>query len=614
MKTCAGVFNTVVFRLMLLAVCGIYFGLARSQQIAAQSAEAQQSGPLVLRGGRLIDGTGKAPMENSVVLVEDGKIVRVGREGEVAVPRQAEVIDVSGKTIIPGLVDGHIHLRNNLQPLFLYWGVTTVVDYRNITSWLWAEKDAVEKGAVVGPNIFIHFPLDSIHPEAQRHIPKGWSSERWGFGSGPEGRPVSMELYGIGNADRRLVSDEASLEAAILEAKKAGFDAIQFYQSVPVPLIKRGVEIAHRHGLPAIGQYTSPGVRRTIDEIIDTGIDVHVEMHGIEFGTASKADQEVLIREQTNDGKGGVRSIGSHYMNPAAFPALVQKMLDRKMYLAPTLVHYYPEISKHREEFDRFNTTFLEGPVGFLATDREDLLKWNKPYKDPVLREKRAVGYRKVGEFLKLFVDKGGKLIASTGAPAGGSPGVSLHNEIRMYTEAGLTPMQAIQAATLWPMQAYRKDGELGSIEVGKRADLVVLNRNPLEDISATRDIHMVIKSGKIVDRGALAEWKDPFPQPRTGEESLLHIPLVDEISPFSLPVNKGDNVPEVIVRGGNFTTECRVMFNDRFVPTRFYDSERLGITIDPNMLKEPGTYPISVVQPGSGGGISNLWYFYVTY
>ena len=72
------------------------------------------------------------------------------------------------------------------------------------------------------------------------------------------------------------------------------------------------------------------------------------------------------------------------------------------------------------------------------------MLKWNKPYKDPALREKRAVGYRKVGEFLKLFVDQGGKLIASTGAPSGGSPGVSLHNEIRMYREVGLTPMQAI--------------------------------------------------------------------------------------------------------------------------------------------------------------------------
>ena len=421
-----------------------------------------------------------------------------------------------------------------------------------------------------------------------------------------------MALYGNGNADRRWVSDAASVEAAVLEAKRAGYDAIQFYQSVPAPLLKIGTEIAHRHGLPVIGQYTSPNVRRGTEDIIDTGIDVHVEMHGVEFATSSKADQEKIAKEGLHDGEGGLRSLGSYYMNAATFPALVQRMLDRKMALAPTLVHYYPSVSKYREEFDQFNTAFLEGPFGALSHEREELLGWNKPFKDPAYRERMAVGLRKVGEFVRLYVDKGGILIASTGAPAGGSPGVSLHNELRMYTEAGLTPMQAIQAATLWPMKAYRKDAELGSIEVGKRADLVVLNRNPLEDISALRDISMVVKTGRVVDREALAHWKDPFPKPN--ETSLLRMPLVDEVSPFALPVHKGGAVPEVIVRGGNFTPECRVLFNGQMVATKFYDSGRLGINIEPSQLKEPGTYSLSVVQPGSGGGISNLWYFHVTY
>jgi hypothetical protein len=552
-------------------------------------------------------------VENSVVLIEDGKIVHVGREWEVAIPAGATVINAAGKTIIPGLVDGHIHLDNNLQPLFLYWGVTTVVDYRNVTSWLWAERDAIEKGAVVGPNIFIHYALDSFHQEARRPG-EGWSSERWGAGSGPAGRGVSMDLYGLGNADRRWVSDAASVEAAVLEAKQAGFDAIQFYQSVPTPLLKVGTEIAHRHGLPVIAQFTSPTVRRGTGDIIDTGVDVHVEMHGIELATASKEDQEKIIEEGRNDASAGryTRMLGSHYMDPSTFLALIRKMVDRNMALAPTLAHYYPSISKHREEFDRFNSTFLKGPIGSLAHGQEELIGWNKPIRDPAYRERIAVGWRKVGEFLKLFVDNGGKLIASTGAPAGGSPGVSLHNELRMYTEIGLTPMQAIQAATLWPMQAYRKDKELGSVEPGKRADIVILNRNPLEDISAIRDIHMVIKSGRIVDREGMAKWKDPFPKPN--DHNVLRIPLVDEISPFALPVHKGGAVPEVIVKGGNFTPESRVLFNGQFVTTKFYDSGRLGVSIDPSQLKEPGTYSLSVMQPGSGGGISNLWYFQVTF
>ncbi len=596
----------------LLALCGIYLGLGSSQSAAQQSVIGEQTGSLVLRGGRLIDGTGGAPLENSVVLIEGGKIVRVGREGEVPVPAGATVINAAGKTIIPGLTDGHIHLDNNFQSLFLYWGVTTVVDYKNVTSWLWAERNAIEKGAVVGPNIFIHYALDSFHPEAQRHRPEGWSSERWGVGSGAEGKGVSMDLYGNGNAVRRWVSDAASIEAAVLEAKQAGFDAIQFYQSVPTPLLKLGAEIAHRHGLPVIGQFTSPSVRRGTEEILDTGIDVHVEMHGIEFATASKADQQRIIQEGRHDGASGLRSLASHYMNPSAFPSLVEKMVDREMFLAPTLAHYYPSISKYREEFDQFNTTFLEGPFGSLLHNREDLLGWNKPFKDPAYRERMAVGWRKLGEFLRLFVNQGGKIIASTGADAGGSPGVSLHNEMRMYTEVGLTPMQAIQSATLWPMQAYRKDKELGSVEAGKRADLVVLNRNPLDDISAVRDIHMVVKTGRVVDREALAQWKDPFPKPN--DHRVLRIPLVEEITPLALPVNQGSKIPEVMIRGGNFTPESKVLFNDRFVATKFYDSGRLGVTIEPDMLQEPGTYPLSVVQPGSGGGVSNLWYFFVTH
>ena len=112
--------NAVALPVILVVVCGMYFGLASSESKAQQSTMGQQAGSLVLRGGRLIDGTGRAPVENSVVLMEAGKIVRVGREGEVAIPAGATAINAAGKTIIPGLVDGHTHLDNNLPPLFLY--------------------------------------------------------------------------------------------------------------------------------------------------------------------------------------------------------------------------------------------------------------------------------------------------------------------------------------------------------------------------------------------------------------------------------------------------------------------------------------------------------------
>ena len=88
---------------------------------------------------------------------------------------------------------------------------------------------------------------------------------------------------------------------------------------------------------------------------------------------------------------------------------------------------------------------------------------------------------------------------------------------------------------------------------------------------------------------------------------------MIEEVSSALLPAN-GDRVPEVILRGQNFTPECRVVFNDQFVPTRFYDAGRLGVTMESKLLKEPGTYLLAVVQPDSGGAVSNMCYFSVTY
>ena len=91
-------------------------------------ALGQNQRVLVVRGGLLIDGTGADPVPNSVVVIANGKIQSVGREGSVTIPANATVIDAAGKTIIPGLVDSHVHLRNYHVQDYLYWGVTTVGD------------------------------------------------------------------------------------------------------------------------------------------------------------------------------------------------------------------------------------------------------------------------------------------------------------------------------------------------------------------------------------------------------------------------------------------------------------------------------------------------------
>src|ERR1051325_6403925 len=120
--------------------------------IFSQTPPAQQR-TLVLRGGVLIDGTGSVPLNNPVVVISGGKIQSVGQEGTASVPANATVIDTSGKTILPGLVDSHMHLRNYYAPSYLYWGVTSVGDLGNARGWVLAYRDGIAKGRMVGPYI-----------------------------------------------------------------------------------------------------------------------------------------------------------------------------------------------------------------------------------------------------------------------------------------------------------------------------------------------------------------------------------------------------------------------------------------------------------------------------
>src|SRR5579871_3945689 len=139
-------------RVVVVSAAGILlvalWALAQNQP---QRVASRQSGTMVLRGGLLIDGTGRPPVANSVVVVADGKIQAAGAAGSVTEPSGATVIDATGKTILPGLVDSHVHLRNYLAPMYLYWGITSMGDMGNPTGWTMAYKDAIAKGRMAGP-------------------------------------------------------------------------------------------------------------------------------------------------------------------------------------------------------------------------------------------------------------------------------------------------------------------------------------------------------------------------------------------------------------------------------------------------------------------------------
>jgi predicted amidohydrolase YtcJ len=141
-----------------------------------------QQRPLVLEGGTLIDGTGKAPVANAVIVIDGNRIKTVGVRGQVSYPADANVIRLDGRTILPGLIDGHVHLRDYQVPMFLPYGVTTIADIHNDTAWSIAQREALKSGRIKGPRLFVsgarvtgpsarQQPTAATYEMSKKHVP-----------------------------------------------------------------------------------------------------------------------------------------------------------------------------------------------------------------------------------------------------------------------------------------------------------------------------------------------------------------------------------------------------------------------------------------------------------
>jgi hypothetical protein len=204
-------------------------------------------------------------------------------------------------------------------------------------------------------------------------------------------------------------------------------------------------------------------------------------------------------------------------------------------------------------------------------------------------------GHRRLQEFLCQVIKAGGNVVAGTDAGPAVIPGISLHRELELLVEAGFAPMQAIIAATKLGATYLGKQSELGSIEEGKLADLVILKRNPLEEIRNTRAIDTVIKDGEIIDTRYHASFSNPIPRPTNQEFYGYPHPKLDNLS--SSMISDGEDNVELILRGNNFFPQSYVRFGPDTIPTSFTNQEQLRATV-PAYLVRPGTFPVVVINP----------------
>lgn len=531
--------------------------------------------PLVIQGGRLIDGNGGKPIDNATVVIEGNRVTRVAA-GKVDFPKEARTIDAGGKTVLPGLIDNHVHYREHMGEFMLAHGITSVRDLGNPIDWILAQRDAVAMGKVAGPRIFCAGGGFYRRATARHHM-------------------VAANPDEAKKATRKLI--------------ELGTDYAKTHLGVPLDIIRAVAGEAHAVGFRVTGHLDS-----SIVPYAEAGVD------GVEHATGCA---EATIRSEK--GLKGLASIKlwlAKFLGPWTlaerehFPEVTEFLAKRGTFIEPTMVLWGASLGR-REEWEKEDYELLKEP-GLSYIREEERVQWldhyylayaarakEEPEQDVIIGNRYSIygilpedrmreGHERLGEFLCQLVKAGGKVVTGTDAPAV-IPGVSLHREMEFFVKAGLSPMQAIMAATKVGADYLSKAAELGTVEEGKLADIIVVRGDPLRDIRDARKIDTVIKDGEVIDASYHSNFSNPIPRFNFQEFYGYPAPQLEEISPRVAVENSGEI--ELSLKGKDFFPVSSVWFGGSRIPSRFVSQQELNATIPAHVLRV-GTLPVSVRNP----------------
>jgi imidazolonepropionase-like amidohydrolase len=520
----------------------------------------------VIQGGTLIDGTGGAALENSVIVIRGERIAAVGRRGEVEIPQGSEIINVEGKHVLPALIDGHIHNRGWDGELFLAHGITTVVDLGNLTEWIMAQKDGLNRGKIRGP----------------RMMASG-SSIRGPYPSEKSFRKIHHIIV-------------ESPEEARQEARKriqAGADVLKVYDGLTSDMLKAIIAEARQAGLPVAGHSANAW------EAVEVGYDMIVHTPGIA--------QACLPKGTENEG-------GDPHarMSFEIADKLIEAMVAKGVYLNPTMRSAWNWAYRDEYQYEDFHLLFNDKNLRYIPLNfRLGILReYNRigeyALQDlpPDFKAMKLQAHRNMIEFVKRFAAKGGKVMV--GSDTLSTSGLSLHQELQMMVDyVGLSPLQALLTVTKHPAEMYRVTDRLGSVEEGKLADLLVIQGNPLENIRNTRNVEMLFRAGQLVDISYHPNYRNPIPK-STPEDTghLIHSPSLEDLSPKVLTEEQEGAV--LTLYGSGFTRYSLVGLKGRQLVPDFVSPFELRVEIPVELLGEAGTFPLTVTNvPGPIGTTS---------
>jgi imidazolonepropionase-like amidohydrolase len=442
----------------------------------------------VFRGVTIIDAVNGIRSDQNVI-VSGNKIVEVGPANKIKEPSGANIIDCNRKFMIPGLWDAHIHLTNSavitpvMYYLFLINGITYIRDTAGNLDLLLPLVEEAVRMAGMAPRVFITGP----HMDG---LPLSWNSS-----------------VGTTTVERA----EQVMDSLIA----AGVDHLKVYELISPDIYSAVLSMARNKGYKVSGH-----VPLTMDaiEAANAGLASIEHLNNLELAMSSDwdsllQDRRQIIAEGTaktgNELRGRIyRAQRMHAFNTqdeSRRQEVIKALADNNTWQVPTLVCITAtEQGMYAREDYRNTFRYLPEPARSEWEQRAIQTAGRS------LSEVELAHANWANDLMPRLVNAGVGIMAGTDAPLFQlTPGFSLHEELALLVHAGLTPMQAIEAATLRPAQFFGLENQQGSISKGMLADLVILDANPLEDITNTQRIHAVMREGHLHNRDGLDRIMD---------------------------------------------------------------------------------------------------------
>jgi imidazolonepropionase-like amidohydrolase len=525
-----------------------------------------QAQTLVIQGGTLIDGTGRPPIENAVIVIEGDRFRAVGRSGEIAIPAGAQVVDVRGRTVLPGFIDGHCHWEAFWGELYLHLGITTCIEIETNQNgpWALAQKDGTNLGKIRGPRI-------------------------WPSGQAIGAREGELETEGSRAWRGYITVDNADqVRAAVQQKKKDGYDVIKLSEYLTPDLVKAAAEEAHRLGM-GVTSHTWDAIASA-----NAGVDGIEHIWAVGYTSIMDINRRRKLAIDRTAGRIDAEEAGALYESEN-FDKVIAPMVEHHVAWTPTIAKWLRPLSPSAQRFWQKEQEILADPGANFPAAVQVITEYTteklfKRYK-PEQLERTRIGYAKANDFIRRFVQAGGILKEGSDSPRG-MAGLLMHEALTMDVEAGVPPMTAIEAATLNVARTFRKDKDYGSVEPGKVADLSIVEGNPLQDMWATTNVKTVVMNGKIVDIG-FHKYVNPIPEFNSWQQLSEHI----EVSP--LAVTQGSGPTTLKVKGKGFWPFHQVLLNGRELETRFVSRGELNATLPAEAIQDVGMYKVTVKSRG---------------